>query len=303
MKRKIIQLAGKTLVVSIPNKWVKEQGLKKGDEIEFIPQGKEAKLVIEDINKKLNIQVNLANTSEDAFKYIISALHRIGYDEIELRYDKPELGSVVQQMINDVLFGFMVYNRTSKSCIIRSVAQEQEDEFFNLLKRAFIVTVSMGEGITECMKKGRYDEIADYTLLEATNNQLTNLCERIIIKSKKFSYKDSCFLYVISWNLEKIADDYRGMCKTLEGMNSKLAFYKLVEEVNSLLRKFSEMLNKFDINKLAELKRKNSEVKKLIKEQMQKSSGNETIILYHVLSASVGLDRFVSSFVGLNSSS
>ena len=34
MKRKVIQLAHSTAVISLPSKWVKKYGVKKGDEIE-----------------------------------------------------------------------------------------------------------------------------------------------------------------------------------------------------------------------------------------------------------------------------
>ena len=37
MKRKIIKLAEKTLVVSLPSSWVNAQGLKKGDELQVMP--------------------------------------------------------------------------------------------------------------------------------------------------------------------------------------------------------------------------------------------------------------------------
>ena len=40
MKRKAIQLANQTLVISMPSKWVKEQGIKKGDEIDVEEKGK-----------------------------------------------------------------------------------------------------------------------------------------------------------------------------------------------------------------------------------------------------------------------
>ena len=39
MKRKIIQLAGKTHVVSLPSKYVKKYGLKKGDEVDVEERG------------------------------------------------------------------------------------------------------------------------------------------------------------------------------------------------------------------------------------------------------------------------
>jgi len=41
MKRKIIQTAGKTMVVSLPSAWVKKYGIKKGEEVEVEERGAE----------------------------------------------------------------------------------------------------------------------------------------------------------------------------------------------------------------------------------------------------------------------
>src|SRR3989338_1815842 len=166
MRRKIIQLAGKTLVVSIPSKWAKEHGLKKGDEIDFIPQGNHARLLIQTHEEKLKTSVNFTDIDKEAFKNIISALHRIGYDEIELLYDNPDYGSIVHEMVKDTIFGFVLINQTKRSCTIRSVSHEDEKEFLNLLKRAFIVTVSLGESISESLKNNDYANVHDYLSLE-----------------------------------------------------------------------------------------------------------------------------------------
>jgi len=40
MKRKIIQLAGKTMVVSLPAEWIRKFKVNKGDEVELKEEGK-----------------------------------------------------------------------------------------------------------------------------------------------------------------------------------------------------------------------------------------------------------------------
>ena len=315
MKRKIIQLAGKTLIVSIPNKWVKEQDIKKGDEVDFIPQGNNARILLQTNHEKMKTSVNFTDIDVNAFKNIISAMHRIGYDEIELLYDLSEYGNIVHEMVRETLFGFVVINQTKRSCTIRSVSQEDEKEFFNILKRALIVTVSLGESIAESLKNSDFSNVQDFLSLEKTNNQLTNLCERIIIKKKSFSYKDSCFYYVMAWNLEKIADDYRDICKILDLRNkektktevsenkkiSNKKIYEIISNVNSILRKYAEMVNTYNIHKIAQLKKDNVAQKEIISDLIKKSTGDDALILAHLLSVSSRIDGFVSLLVGINS--
>ena len=52
MKRKAIQLASQTIVVSLPAKWVRQQGIKKGDEIDVEERGKELVIGNKMPNKK-----------------------------------------------------------------------------------------------------------------------------------------------------------------------------------------------------------------------------------------------------------
>ena len=55
MKRSVIQLAGKTLLVSLPSKWARNCGVRKGEDIEVEERGKSLVITTEkpaDIEKK-----------------------------------------------------------------------------------------------------------------------------------------------------------------------------------------------------------------------------------------------------------
>ena len=61
MKRKVIQLAGKTSVISLPSKWVQQQGIKKGDELEIKEEGSKIIVSSEKGSILQNIQVDLSD--------------------------------------------------------------------------------------------------------------------------------------------------------------------------------------------------------------------------------------------------
>ena len=267
MKRKIIQLAGKTHVVSLPSGFVKKYGLKKGEEIEVEERG--ANLLISP-NKETAVKkvtVDLQNINERVLRWLLASLHKSGHDEIELIYANPRTVRVIQELIKDLFTGFAIMEQTEKRIVLKSVARDLPEEFDAMLRRAFLVTISMGESIIELMQKNRLKNLKDLVALEHTNNQLTNFCERTLNKRGHRDYRKTCFMYVVVWNLEKICDDYKYICEYLSDKQIKIDrdILSLFKSANNLLRGYYELLFKFDMQRLIEL----SEEKEAISENIE----------------------------------
>ena len=69
MKRKVIQLAGKTLVVSLPHLWVKKHGVKKGHDMELQEKGTNILLSIQSM-------YDAGSTSITINKEFMNRIHR-----------------------------------------------------------------------------------------------------------------------------------------------------------------------------------------------------------------------------------
>ena len=92
MKRKVIQLAGRTLVVSIPSNWASKYKIKKGDEVDISDDGTSLKITTsqkESGNKKISI--DLSSTTRSIARAAISGLYKKGYDEITVNYNSKEI--------------------------------------------------------------------------------------------------------------------------------------------------------------------------------------------------------------------
>src|SRR3989338_2760536 len=189
MKRKVIQLAHKTLVVSLPSKWVKKYGVSKGGELEVEEKGQQITFFTEKTTERERITIDAGKISESALKrWVLSSLHKSGYDEIEILYKDAKIASAIQQTVQDMLIGFAVVEQGRERCVIKNVATEQEKEFDTILRRAFFVTKNMCEGISEYLAENKQAALGELLVLEKTNNQLTNFCERILNKK---GYKNS----------------------------------------------------------------------------------------------------------------
>lgn len=78
MKRKVIQMAGKTMVVSIPSDWVKKYGIKKGDELELEKKNRNIIISTKKDYSLNKIKVNISDLDEQVIKWTLSAIHKSG---------------------------------------------------------------------------------------------------------------------------------------------------------------------------------------------------------------------------------
>lgn len=305
MKRKVIQLAGKTHVVSLPRKWVLKYGIKKGDELDLEPKNG---AIVVNTEKGMELEKQILDVSkmnERVIRWALAALNKMGVDEIEVINYKPKDLEVVQELVNGFFIGFAIMEQTPKRCVIRSVSKELETEFDATLRRAFLITLSMGESAVDYIKQGKFRDMTELLALERTNNQLTNFCERILNKKGYKDYRKTCFMYVIARDLEKICDDYRYVCEYLsnpkkgEKIISKevLDFFK---RVNNFLRGYYELFYNYDVKKLVNLSIEKKALVKDAEKLFKTKKGKEVNIINILLNLVIKTGELSASIIALN---
>jgi len=303
MKRKIIQLAGKTHVVSLPSKWVKKYGLKKGEEVELEDRGDSILLKIEKGMALDKVTIDVSGLDDRVVRWSLSALHKSGYDEIEVIFDSSKTAKVIQGLVKDLFMGFAIMEQTEKRCVLRSISKDSEEELDAALRRAFFVTISIGESTLDLIKKRNLSDLSDLISLEHTNNQLTNFCERILNRGGYKNSRKTSFMYVIVWNLEKICDDYKYICDYLsKNPNAKLGegLIKMFARVNGVVRGYYEIFYKFDIKKLNELSRERVKIRKEAQGLLDAGGKKEIIVIAHLLNLLTKCMDFSASMIALN---
>src|SRR3989344_5124065 len=207
MKRKVIQLAKKKSVLSLPSTWISKFNIQKGDELDIEEIANDLIIKTNKDQKEKTITLDSEGINERTLKWLMSGLHKYGYDEITVLYKDQKVIEVMHDLIKNLFMGFAIVEQTEKRIVLRTISKDIDHEFDNVLRRAFLVTLSLANGTLEHLEKGNHKELIKLKDLEKINNQLTNFCERSI--NKKGYFKNSSFYYVINWNLEKIADEYK----------------------------------------------------------------------------------------------
>ena len=306
IKRKVVQHGPSTLIVSLPSAWAKKNNIKKGDELDVEEKGDE--IIINHAKKNPGIEkisYDLTGMNDRVIRWLLSSMHKSGFDEIEITYKKPDVIRIVHELIRDLFMGFIISEQTEKRCILKSITQDNGSEYDTTLRRAFLVTIAMGKSCLEVIKEEHLQNLKDLISLEESNNQLTNFCERIL--NKTLCQKDYRIglLYVIPWNLEKICDNYKYICEFLsEEENDEVKIRKPVlsffEKTNKFVEGYYTLFYKFEAKKLLDLSNERKSLIEISREIFKNGNKHENVIMSYLTQIIEKTSDFSSTIAALN---
>ena len=255
MKRKVIQIAESTQLISLPRKWAIENNIKKGDELEVTPQGKQLSVHVGNnvVIEKTSLDLT---KNEVLLERFIASAYRSGYDEVEVLFRKPEVIKEINEVINQKLLGFEVIFHGEKRCVIKNISANLEKEFDNILRRAMIILLDMSKSSYEAIDLGKPERLHETLSSENTINRFCVFLERLLNKNGSDNYKKTNFLFNTAYQIEKIADEYKYICRyLLDNKKIKLgketmAFFKRVNEYLDMFYHYFYKYNRDDLEKL-----------------------------------------------------
>ena len=217
------------MMVSLPSKWVKDQRLKKGDEVEIAEADDALKITSKKGELALKKEIKIPSPREYKNR-LIDVPYMQGYDEVVVHFDNA---AVMELIIKETerLLGVEVVNQTETSCTIKNVAEALEKEFETILRRLFLLVKSMADDSLEAAKNKDYQRLKNVGDLEKMCHKYALFCMRII---NKYGYKDpkkAHFVFYIAYALEQISDHYEDICLHIIEKKEKidlktLAFFK-----------------------------------------------------------------------------
>ncbi|MBC8495247.1 phosphate uptake regulator PhoU [archaeon] len=281
MQRKAIQLAGKTIVISLPSKWVKANNVIKGDELEIEEQERR---IIVSTNKVKKSDKIIIDADENYDPLYIAYLYQAGVDEIRVNYKDSKVYQKIQEKIPS-LMGYEIIDQGEKYLEIKNVSATLEEEFETILRRTFFLLEEIAKSSLEAIEKKEYIRLKDLLTMENSIDKFTDFCKRIL---NKIGYKDSLktqFYYVIIRDLEKIGDYYEEIIKHAyeEKTTMSQETIKLFQETNEFLKMFHALFYKFEKDNINRFLQKKKELKN--KEKFKKADNKELLIIYNLMSA------------------
>ena len=157
MKRKLVQQGTSTLMVSLPSKWIKENKLEKGSEVDLDVEGENifiSKGIIK-VKKEVSITID-GNNRKDIFN-ILTHIYRKGFTKIIVRNSDEKLNSKISDITKDFLLGFELTSKTKNSVTIENISEPNEEKYDVMLKRSFFIIKEMQNSILDGVEKDYYD--------------------------------------------------------------------------------------------------------------------------------------------------
>ncbi len=273
-----------TLTVSLPSKWIKENNIKQGEELEVLESGEELIINSKRNNSKLKrITIDAKGLSSSLILRKIYIAYILGYEEIEILVDNNEIEhtatkylSLVEKMpkkltthevipfINSI--GVEIVEQ-DKNRYLLSIMVSSDIDFEKTFKRLFTLTKSYGEEVLEYTQKGFNGSVNRLYSQEITINKFYRLCLRIINSSVSGPRK-TC-LYDIVSRIEELGDVYWDIIQKSQPKKVNKESLKRFKEFNGI---FTQFYSEFFKDSEENLSKIYSSIKKLERE-IQRNSG------------------------------
>ncbi len=300
MKRKIIQIAGSTHLISLPKPWVVRRGIKKGDEMDLEEQGSKIIITAETNGAPTKIRISPEKFGKFHPNYLSAAYH-MGYEDVEILYDDTETLEKIYERISNCI-GFEIVNQGDNFCRIKTISHVSLSEFDQILRKVFLLLITMGDNIIDVLDQGKYAKLKEVRILEVTNNKLTDFCKRVLNVRGYKDYNKLTLIYSIVMYLEQVADEYRDVCDVLMTRKTKISPHVLAEfkEVNRFFKEFYESFYKFENNKIEAVFDKAKPFRERLYLRMQKAGPDERLVLHSLLNVVSQVYEMATANLALN---
>jgi phosphate uptake regulator len=245
MRRKVIKLGTNSLLVSLPSKWVQQQGISKGDEVEVEATPSTIRITA---SKAAAKAATLALSDNPALAVRqISAAYKRGIDELGITYENPKAAAAALAELKN-LIGFEVVESGKHSCRIRNLAHGELGDVGTILRRVFLSLLDMAETAEDAIRTGSEESRAHVALAEETIDRLTDFCKRLLNKHGLEDIPATTYTYSLLKDIERLADTYSELSQ------SKAArIQPLLADIRKALRELYELTYSNDPSRTAKI--------------------------------------------------
>ena len=300
MKRSVIHLAKNTLAMTLPNKWASTWGVKPKDLLDVSEHGNE--LIISTHNN-VSTQPKKVNVF-GSFKHIrrqISIPYRQGVDALEVHFEDPADMKKIQKTL-EITLGYEILSRGPHHCVIKDVANLNENDFEQLSRRYFNVTLALAKDTLTAMEAKDLASLQNLEQLFDTQSKLFLACERLVNKASFRLHPFPVFLYIFIDSLEGMGDHIERIVNFLksegrieigkEPLNLFRKEVKLIEDLQTMYFDFDPKLgDKMMVTR--------EEIEESAKRLLPKAKLHDAIILHHLFNLNWSISEGLSDIYGL----
>ncbi|MFH1439807.1 MAG: hypothetical protein ABIG89_04525 [Candidatus Woesearchaeota archaeon] len=291
MKRKVIQIANSTQLISLPRKWTIQFGIKKGDELEVEERGSKIEISTDRTPELEDIDLNVTNLDRTSTMLYVRSAYRRGFDSVNIRFDKPTTVhyrtnkhvsyiSIINTEVNR-LVGLEIIKQTENHCVIKDFSGDHSKDFDSLIRKIFL---QINDAMNDLVKGAKNMDVNLLETIEEKHDSITKFvsyCLRLLNKKSHYdAYKSHVIYYTIA-SLDIITDDIKYAAREIIKYNKKFKKESIVvcELIQKALYTFYELFYKYDIKNINNLIRIRDEILVSIDDNANKIPVKELLIL------------------------
>ena len=234
MKRRIIQLGGRTLLVSIPYQWASEHDITKGSEINITetPQG----ILLhtnESAPKKVVVHIDSKDVERLLRRTVLSG-YTSGANEVIVSHKPSEMKPL--QDITKEFIGFDIVSQDKNKTVFQDFSTRDEKNVRQVFQRALMILKTM---ISEGKDGLEQNDSKLFTTIQQLDVNLNRACHYCYRYSRKNSLpvQETVILQLVAYSLEKSGDIYKNIIKEKDTSIKKI--HDRIEELFEAICSFT----------------------------------------------------------------
>lgn len=243
IKRKVIQIANSTQLISLPRKWCQKYNISKGEELDVQEENDRIIIRTESLPSINEISVDVSELTPRLVDRFIARAYQKGYDKINIKYDKEELAIAIQKKVPE-LIGFEIMEHAKNNLVIKSISQKIDIDFDSTLRRAFLIVLEMSNVCLEAYSKGDKNTLQNLYFKDMDLNRSCYFCLRHINQGLEKGFGINILYYLIE-TLEDIGDEFKHLSNLLAKIPSKK---KKLINILSKINEFIKLIYEFFYN-------------------------------------------------------
>jgi len=236
MRRRIIKQGNNSFTSTVPIKWIKENNLEAGDEIEVFEE--DNKLIISPPLKlrkhETPIDIDVRNYNKRSIIISLHQAYRKGFDKIKITYSSVQQSNLIKNIVKNTLLGFEVVEEIENQYVIQNIAEPSSDKFDVILRKMMLIIKEESQKIISDIKSNTFDLGKSKEVKEIYDN-FNNYARRIIIKNKEMGTKNSYLLFYFVSQMSLLQHTYYYLYKVYCKKHPKKIekyFISLLQNIN-----------------------------------------------------------------------
>ena len=287
MRRRIIKQGNKSFTLTVPAKWIHENSLEGGDEIDIAEDEGNLLITIPERTKKKEtvIHVELGDLPPRTIKNILNQSYRKGFDKIKISFKKPDHLKIIKEVTEKTLLGFEVVDESEDACTIQNIAEPSYDKYDIILRKIFLNIKNDAQEFYDELKKGKLENMNKWEEQKNNIDNFTNFLRRVIINNKVGGTRNSYLLFYLISHLSLIQHAYYYLYKYIAENKGTLGkdIINLFKESNDTYNMLYEAYYKKDLELAHNVRALRDDLQKnKIYPMLEKKTGIDAVALYHI---------------------